>query len=88
MFSGQINSIAVLPFENRSGNSDTDYLSDGIAEAMNCTAFGLIVAIPALVAFSLLQGRTQHMIDDINETAVGVLNLIVANKEKMKLPSA
>lgn len=62
-------------------------LSDGIAEAMNCTAFGLIVAIPALVAFSLLQGRTQHMIDDINETAVGVLNLIVANKDKMKMPA-
>ncbi len=42
---------------------------------MNCTAFGLIVAIPALVAFSLLQGRTQHMVDDINETSVGVLNV-------------
>jgi len=62
-------------------------LSDGIAEAMNCTAFGLIVAIPALVAFSLLQGRTQHMVDDINETSVGVLNLIVANKDKMKMPA-
>ncbi|MFL6469064.1 MAG: hypothetical protein ACJ72Z_13990, partial [Pyrinomonadaceae bacterium] len=32
--SGQINSIAVLPFENRSGNADTDYLSDGIAESL------------------------------------------------------
>src|SRR2546426_1049374 len=62
-------------------------LSDGIAEAMNCTAFGLIVAIPSLVAFSLLQGRTQHMIDDINETSVGVLNLIVANKDKMRIPT-
>ena len=30
----QINSIAVLPFENRSGNADTDYLSDGIAESL------------------------------------------------------
>ena len=29
-----INSIAVLPFENRSGNSDTDYLSDGLAESL------------------------------------------------------
>jgi biopolymer transport protein ExbB/TolQ len=63
-------------------------LSDGISEAMNCTAFGLIVAIPALVAFSLLQGRTQHMIDDINETSVGVLNLIVANKDKMRIPQS
>ena len=29
-----INSIAVLPFENRSGNSDTDYLSDGLADSL------------------------------------------------------
>ncbi|MBK6723098.1 MAG: tetratricopeptide repeat protein [Acidobacteria bacterium] len=32
--SGPINSIAVLPFENRSGNADTDYLSDGLAESL------------------------------------------------------
>ena len=31
---GTINSIAVLPFENRSGNGDTDYLSDGLAESL------------------------------------------------------
>ncbi len=30
----QINSIAVLPFENRSGNTDTDYLSDGLADSL------------------------------------------------------
>ena len=30
----QINSIAVLPFENRSGSADTDYLSDGLAESL------------------------------------------------------
>jgi len=32
--SGQINSIAVLPFENRSGSADTDYLSDGLADSL------------------------------------------------------
>ena len=32
--SGTINSIAVLPFENRSGSSDTDYLSDGLADSL------------------------------------------------------
>ena len=31
---GQINSIAVLPFENRSGSADTDYLSDGLADSL------------------------------------------------------
>ncbi len=61
-------------------------LSAGISEAMNCTAFGLLTAIPCLVAFSLLMGRTQHMLDDINETSVGVLNLVVANKDKLRMP--
>src|SRR5260221_9257667 len=32
--SGQINSIAVLPFENRSGSPDTDYLSDGLTDSL------------------------------------------------------
>jgi biopolymer transport protein ExbB/TolQ len=62
-------------------------LASSISEAMNCTAFGLLVAIPALVAFSVLQGRTQHMVDDINESSVAVLNLVVANRDKMKVPA-
>ncbi len=61
-------------------------LSAGISEAMNCTFFGLITAIPALIAFSILQGKTQHMLDDINETTVGVLNLVVQNKDKLRIP--
>jgi biopolymer transport protein ExbB len=59
-------------------------LSEGISEAMNCTAFGLLTAIPSLIAFSILMGRTQHMINDINETSVSVLNLVVNNREKFK----
>lgn len=30
----QVNSVAVLPFENRSGSGDTDYLSDGLADSL------------------------------------------------------
>jgi len=30
----QVNSIAVLPFENRSGSGDTEYLSDGLADSL------------------------------------------------------
>jgi TolB-like protein len=29
-----INSIAVLPFENRTGNADSEYLTDGLAESL------------------------------------------------------
>ena len=59
-------------------------LAASISEAMNCTLFGLLVAIPALVAFSVLMGRTQALINDVNETSVAVLNLIVSNKDKFK----
>jgi biopolymer transport protein ExbB/TolQ len=59
-------------------------LAGSIGEAMNCTRFGLIAAIPLLVFFSVLNGRTQSLINDINETSVAVLNLIVQNKDKFK----
>jgi biopolymer transport protein ExbB/TolQ len=59
-------------------------LSRGISEAMNNTWFGLATAIPALIFFSVLNGRTQHLINDINETSVSVLNLVVSNREKFK----
>jgi biopolymer transport protein ExbB len=58
-------------------------LAKGISEAMNCTAFGLGTAIPSLVIFSLLSGTTQHIIDDINESTVRMLNLILANRDKL-----
>ena len=32
--SKQINSIAVMPFENRNSDADTDYLSDGLADSL------------------------------------------------------
>lgn len=63
-------------------------LSRAISEAMNCTAYGLVTGITALVAYSVLQGRSQHLLDDINESSVSVLNLIIANREKMKMPAS
>jgi len=60
-------------------------LAKGISEAMNCTAFGLLTAIPGLVFFGILQGRTQRLNDDINEASVAVLNLVVTNRDKLDL---
>jgi biopolymer transport protein ExbB len=60
-------------------------LAQGISEAMNCTAFGLLVGIAALLAFSVLNGRTQHLIDDISDATVYLMNLAVGNRKAMKL---
>jgi biopolymer transport protein ExbB/TolQ len=59
-------------------------LAKGISEAMNCTAGGLIVAVPALLAFAVLNGWTQHILDDINEVSVQVVNLVVGHRNAMK----
>ncbi len=60
-------------------------LSGGIAEAMNCTAYGLIVAIPPLVVFSVLQGRTQSLSDDINGAVASTINMVMRNKDKLNV---
>ena len=52
---------------------------------MNCTAFGLGVAIMGLIGFAVLNGKTQHIEDDINEASVQILNLVVANRQKVNV---
>lgn len=42
-----------------------DLLSSGVSEAMNCTAFGLMVAIPALFLHAHMQSRTTRLIDSL-----------------------
>jgi len=59
-------------------------LAKGISEAMNCTAFGLITAVPALLGFAILNGWTQTVLDDINEVSVQVVNLVVGHRNAMK----
>lgn len=42
-------------------------LSNGISEALNTTAFGLVAAIPALVAFAVYQNRTEQIVTGLTE---------------------
>ena len=68
---------------NADASEKATKLAEGISEAMNCTAFGLIVAIPALLAYAALQSRTQKCVDEINEGSVRIVNLILLNREKL-----
>ncbi len=52
---------------------------------MNCTAFGLGTGILALLGFSVLNGRTQSLMDDVSEATVYLMNLAVGNRKSMKL---
>jgi biopolymer transport protein ExbB len=64
------------------GNKATD-LANGIAEALNCTAFGIGGSLVALLGYSLLQGKTTSITDDINEVTVQVVNLVTTHRSQM-----
>lgn len=55
-------------------------LSNGISEAMNCTAFGLIVAISTMVMHGVLTTRATKITEDIDEFGVKLLDLLSARR--------
>lgn len=57
-------------------------LSAGISEALNCTAFGLIVAIVAMIAHSWLSSRAAVLVEEVDEYSVKLIDLLSARKYK------
>jgi biopolymer transport protein ExbB len=64
------------------GNADpsqkADLLSAGISEAMSCTAFGLMVAIPTLLLHSYLQSRTTELVDALEAVCARFVSTVIA----------
>ena len=58
-------------------------LSSGVSEAMNTTAYGLIMAIPALFMFAVLQNRSNALQEDLTEAALRVFNLLSYNYQTL-----
>jgi len=58
-------------------------LAASISEAMNCTAFGLMVAVPVLFVHSFLQSKTSQLIGSLETGAVRFLT-IVADRQSAK----
>ena len=69
---------------NADASEKATKLAEGISEAMNCTAFGLITAVPALLFYAILQGKTQSIIDEVNEGSLRIVNFVLANRHKLK----
>jgi len=72
--SGLIRSFAAAAQVDPSQKAEL--LAKGISEAMNCTAYGLIVAIFSLVIYALLQGRTQKILEELKEVAFETRSMI------------
>jgi biopolymer transport protein ExbB/TolQ len=59
-------------------------LSEGISHALNCTAFGLLVAIISIVAYGYFQLRIQRAENEMVELSMTVLNLVASNRDKIR----
>ncbi len=53
-----------------------DLLSSSISVAMNTTLFGLVVAIPLLLAFSYLQNKTNSVVESLEMASIKFLNVL------------
>ena len=54
-----------------------EMLSASISVAMNCTAFGLMVAILLLLIHAVLQTKTTELVDSLEMASVKFLNILV-----------
>jgi len=71
---GLIHGFAAV--SNINAAEKADQLSHSVSIAMNCTAFGLLVAIPFLLIHAWLQSRTDQLVDSIEMAAVKFLNSV------------
>ena len=61
-----------------------ELLSQGISHALNCTAAGLSVAIVAIIFYGYFQKRISECENEVIESSMSLLNLVVANRDKIK----
>ena len=56
-------------------------LAGGISEALYTTAFGLLVAIPAFIAYKYIIGRTDELISLMEEEGRKIMEYVIIGKE-------
>lgn len=83
---GMIHSFAAVASANPADRATL--LSKGISEAMNCTAFGLIVAIPALVAYAVFQNRTDRLVGELSDGTTEIYHDLLFLAEPARLSKA
>ena len=78
---GMIKAFSAVTYANPAERATL--LSSGVSEAMNTTAYGLIMAIPALFMFAVLQNRSNALQEDLTEGALRVFNLLSYNYQTL-----
>jgi biopolymer transport protein ExbB/TolQ len=71
---GLINAFGAVATVNPAEKANL--LSASISVAMNCTAFGLMTAVPLLVIHAVLQTKTTELVDSLEMASVKFLNAV------------
>ncbi|MDQ6968648.1 MAG: MotA/TolQ/ExbB proton channel family protein [Mariprofundaceae bacterium] len=75
---GMIEVFQVIALE---GVGKADVLAGGISKALNTTAAGLTVAIPALVAYRMFEAKVNQFVIEIEEHALRFVDLLKGDRE-------
>jgi len=80
--SGLINTFSAIGAPGLSQADKQRMLSNGIAEAMYNTAFGLAIAVVCMIAHVLLHTRSKNIQHDLESTTERVFNLLTISSNK------
>jgi len=73
---------AFMRIQELSGNVNATVLAGGIWEALITTAAGLIVGIPALLAYNYLVTKVQRMVFELELSSTNLLELLGTSQQK------
>jgi biopolymer transport protein ExbB/TolQ len=79
---------AFTAVSNANPAEKAELLSASISIGMNCTAFGVMVAIPMVLVHSLLQTKTTEIVDSLEMASVKFLNAITERATQDGKPAA
>ncbi len=75
---GMINTFKLITIF---GTGDAKQLSGGISEALITTEFGLIVAIPSLIAYAILSRQAKSTLANLEKISMSFINGLFANSK-------
>lgn len=61
--------------------NDPSRIAEGIAMALYNTAFGLMVAIPALIFYRLFRGRIERLASDMEQQAIKLVEVLHGDRQ-------
>lgn len=80
---GMIRSFAAISHADQM--TKAALLASGVSEAMHATAYGLVMAIPAIVMYSVLQNRVNKINEDMTQAGLRIFNLLGFHYESIPL---